>query len=161
MPAETFFNSALSRLKEGLGLSKDKEIAEALGLSDKALNARKTRDSFPETEVLALSARRPELRLDVTYILTGERVSETQRQQLAVLAAAIEKTGNSELAQQLANAHRTIGATQAQRKPIYKYHLKVLDICDDDDLDLVMRLAVRLASGKTVEHHVAKKGKTP
>lgn len=70
-----FFLSALNRLKEGLGVSKDKEVAEALGMEAKALNARKARHSFPEKELLALSARRPELALDVGYILGGGPVA--------------------------------------------------------------------------------------
>lgn len=82
-----FFISALNRLKEGLGVSKDKEVAAALGMEAKALNARKARHSFPEKELLALSARRPELELDVGYILGGSRTaSKTDPGQAGVLA---------------------------------------------------------------------------
>lgn len=65
------FEKSLLRLKEQLGVSTDKEAAELLALSDKALNARKRRDSFPVKEVFALAAQRPELGLDPDWIVTG------------------------------------------------------------------------------------------
>ncbi len=65
------FENSLLRLKEQLGVPTDKEAAELLGLSDKALNARKRRDSFPTKEVFALAAQRPELGLDPDWIVTG------------------------------------------------------------------------------------------
>lgn len=65
------FEISLLRLKEQLGVPSDKEVAEQLGMSDKALNARKRRDSFPIKEVFALAAQRPELGIDPDYIVTG------------------------------------------------------------------------------------------
>jgi hypothetical protein len=65
------FEPALLRLKEQLGVPTDKEAAELLGLTDKALNARKRRDSFPTNEVFALAAKRPDLGLDPDWIVTG------------------------------------------------------------------------------------------
>lgn len=65
------FEKGLLRLKEQLGVATDKEAADFLGLSDKALNARKRRDSFPTKEVFALAAQRPELGLDPDWIVTG------------------------------------------------------------------------------------------
>lgn len=145
MADEKYFLAALARLKEGLGLSKDKEVAAELGLSDKALNARKARASFPETELLALSARRPELKLDVAYILTGERVSELQREQMAVLNEVTQASGNATLIEQTADAHRAAAEFTKKRKDTYKRHLDVLNVCSETDVDLVMQLAVRLA----------------
>lgn len=66
------FESAMLRLKERVGISSDKGIAELLGMTDKALNARKRRDAFPEDKLFALAAKAPELGLDVPYILTGQ-----------------------------------------------------------------------------------------
>ncbi len=145
MSDEKKFLYALGRLKESLGLSKDKEIASALGMSDKALNARKARDSFPEKEVLALSARRPELELDVTYVLTGERVSELQREQMAVLNQVVQSSGDQSLIELTLGAHKDAAALKKRRKDMYKRHLSVLDLCTDKDVNLVMQLAVRLA----------------
>lgn len=67
------FGPVLLRLKEQLGVSTDKEVAAILGLSPTAFNDRKKRGAFPEDKLLALVAIRPELNLDVAYILTGER----------------------------------------------------------------------------------------
>ncbi|MDR0480776.1 MAG: helix-turn-helix domain containing protein [Gallionellaceae bacterium] len=66
-----FFNACLGRLKVAIGASKDKEVAEALGLEEKAFNARKRRGSFPEKELYTLAAKRPELGIDTDYVLTG------------------------------------------------------------------------------------------
>ncbi|CBJ40037.1 putative Transcriptional regulator (putative DNA-binding phage protein) (plasmid) [Ralstonia solanacearum CMR15] len=65
------FEKSLLRLKEQLGVSTDKDAADLLGMSDKALNARKRRDSFPTKEVFALAAQRPELGIDPDWIVTG------------------------------------------------------------------------------------------
>lgn len=66
-----FLHERLGRLKVALRAGKDKEVAEALGLSEKAFNARKARNSFPEKELRALAQQRPELGIDVGYVLTG------------------------------------------------------------------------------------------
>lgn len=67
------FGEALSRLKVQMGVSEDQEVAEALGLSKAAFSARKGRDSFPEKELRALLNERPELPIDVDYVLTGRQ----------------------------------------------------------------------------------------
>lgn len=67
------FNAQIGRLKEALGLQEDQEVAAALGMSKAALSARKARGAFPEKDLRALVSRRPELRIDVLYVLTGER----------------------------------------------------------------------------------------
>ena len=85
------FKSALLRLKEQLGEQTDKAVAEILGLQEKAFNARKRRGVFPEKEVYALMAKRPDLRLDAEYILTGKtqltRVAEGAAASLARMTA--------------------------------------------------------------------------
>lgn len=65
------FEQALLRLKEQLGISTDKAVGELLGLQEKAFNARKRRKSFPEKELRALAQRRPDLGVDVDYVLSG------------------------------------------------------------------------------------------
>lgn len=72
-----FFLSALGRLKYELRVSKDMEVAALLGMGDKAFNARKKRNSFPERELLALAAARPELGIDTHYVLTGKRLKDS------------------------------------------------------------------------------------
>ncbi len=66
------FDERLMRLKRATGLLKDREIAEALGLSKAAFADRKKRESFPDDRLFALAAKRPDLRLDVGHILNGE-----------------------------------------------------------------------------------------
>lgn len=65
------FDAKILRLKAHVGFKSNKRIAELLGMTDKALQARKRRDVFPDDKLFALSAKRPELRIDPTYIMTG------------------------------------------------------------------------------------------
>ena len=76
------FLQFLLRLKEQIGVAADKDAAALLGLSSKALTARKRRNSIPDTELYALSAKRPDLNLDVQYILTGERTPKTHHHEV-------------------------------------------------------------------------------
>lgn len=75
-----FFSASLSRLKHDLRVSKDQEVASALGLSKTAFSERKKRGSFPEKELRALAQQRPDLGIDVEYVLTGGRMSPHERQ---------------------------------------------------------------------------------
>jgi len=70
-----FFSDTVARLKHELRVSKDGEVAVALGLSKTAFAERKRRGAFPEKELHALAMQRPDLGLDVHYILTGERIA--------------------------------------------------------------------------------------
>lgn len=67
-----FFPEVLTRLKHALRVSKDQEVAQALDLSKTAFSERKKRGAFPEKELRALAAKRPELGIDVDYVLTGK-----------------------------------------------------------------------------------------
>jgi hypothetical protein len=64
---------AVLRLKEMVNVKTDKDIAALLGMDVSAFNKRKKRNSFPEKELLALAADRPELGIDTHYVLTGQR----------------------------------------------------------------------------------------
>lgn len=66
------FPDALARLKHALRVSKDGEVAEALGMTRTAFSERKKRGSFPEKELRALTQQRPDLGIDVDYVLTGK-----------------------------------------------------------------------------------------
>ncbi len=66
---------AVLRLKEQVRIKTDKDIAALLGMDVSAFNKRKKRNSFPERELLALAAARPDLNLDVDYILNGRATS--------------------------------------------------------------------------------------
>lgn len=65
------FDHQLLRLKQALGAAEDQAVAAALGLSKAAFADRKKRAAFPADKVKALAADRPELGLDVQYVLTG------------------------------------------------------------------------------------------
>jgi len=69
---KTTFVQRLLRLKLQLKVTKDKQVAEALGLSEKAFAIRKCRNAFPEKDLRVLAQQRPELGLDVAYILGDE-----------------------------------------------------------------------------------------
>lgn len=66
-----FFEEATLRLKQQLKVTEDRQVAEFLGMTGKAWTARKRRNSFPEKELWVLLAQRPELKLDMGYVLNG------------------------------------------------------------------------------------------
>lgn len=74
-----FFKEIALRLKQELSLSQDKEIADMLGLSPRAWAGRKERGVFPEKELYALTAKRPDLNIDVSYVLTGQHIPAPER----------------------------------------------------------------------------------
>lgn len=110
------FEPVLLRLKEQLGVTTDKEVAEILGLKEKAFNARKTRDSFPEDKLLALHAKRPDLHLDIAYILTGER-AVVHAVMGAVRAAAeiVDRLGGTKAERQIRSEALLSSVVQASR----------------------------------------------
>ena len=66
-----FFDEAALRLKQQLEMSQDRDIAKVLGMTPRAWAGRKKNESFPEIELYALAAKRPDLCVDVDYVLTG------------------------------------------------------------------------------------------
>jgi len=71
-----YFEEATLRLKQQLKVTEDKQIAELLGFKPSAWALRKKRGSFPEKELWALVAQRPDLKLDVGYVLNGIKDSD-------------------------------------------------------------------------------------
>ena len=66
------FDQQLMRLKSMLGVTGDQDVAALLDMSKAAFSDRKKRDSFPEEKLRALVQRRPDLPIDVEYVLHGE-----------------------------------------------------------------------------------------
>lgn len=66
-----FFEEATLRLKQQLKVTEDKQVAELLGMTRNAWTLRKRRGNFPEKELWVLLAQRPELKLDMGYVLNG------------------------------------------------------------------------------------------
>ncbi|TNG92230.1 hypothetical protein FHQ28_08665 [Pasteurellaceae bacterium USgator11] len=87
------FENKLGRLKSELNMlnADDKDIAEILGMQGKAFSARKKRDSFPEKELFALHAKRPDLNLNVNYILAGTRKVKEKRITLSEIGGRIQE----------------------------------------------------------------------
>ncbi|ASK91067.1 helix-turn-helix domain containing protein [Xanthomonas campestris pv. trichodesmae] len=80
------FDRQLLRLKEALGILDDQDVATTLGMTKAAFSARKTRGVFPEDKLASLAVRRPELKLDVGYVMTGKR-QELERRLAAIRTA--------------------------------------------------------------------------
>ncbi len=66
-----FFDEASLRLKQMLGVTTDSDVAQMVGLTKAAWYDRKKRGRFPEVLLYAASAKHPEWKLDVPYVLTG------------------------------------------------------------------------------------------
>lgn len=92
------FPYALIRLKKQLGVSKDQEVAEFLNMGKTAFSARKRRNSFPEKELYALAANRPDLKIDVNYVLLG---IDSQAQALHLTASPDDMNAAALTAQEL------------------------------------------------------------
>lgn len=69
------FTDIVNRLKTELSLTMDKDIAEFLGMTKTAFAERKRRGVFPKEALKLADMQHPEYRLDLDYILTGERDS--------------------------------------------------------------------------------------
>jgi hypothetical protein len=69
-PNQNFIDKLL-RLKAATCLELDQDIAALLGLSNTAFKERKKRGAFPEKDLRAMVQKRPDLQLDVGYILNG------------------------------------------------------------------------------------------
>lgn len=136
----------LLRLKEQMGVQSDKEIAEALGMDASAFNKRKRRGSFPEDKLLALVARRPELRIDTVYVLTGQRSMPDQARKMFDMAAATTLSANVSdevregLAAKLADAMRA----QAVEGLLGRL-MDAWGRCSTENKELVCRMAEGLA----------------
>lgn len=117
--SDSSFNSVLLRFKERTGLQTNKQVAELLGINEKAFIARKARNSFPAKELYALAAKRPDLKIDVAYVLTGipseahSRLSDLQAGLDMAMATGANtfaemKTGGQLLARQMGHARPTL-----------------------------------------------------
>ena len=117
MKSTNFFAEQFFRLKEALAVREDQDVAAALGMTKAAFSARKTRNSFPETELYALAAKRPDLGLDVDYVLTGitreaQALMDAEQKELERFSDAHPEATFAELRAAASSAKR--GAT-AQR----------------------------------------------
>lgn len=137
------FDNRMRRLKKVLGLSQDKDVATVLGMTKASLSDRKRRGSFPDDRVVALVAKYPDL--DVQFVLTGMGGSD-RRSENSKLAAALA-AGVGPLEALLDDVIRQ-GVEQRGRME-QEYSLsELVKRCADEDVDLLLRLAGRLASSR-------------
>jgi hypothetical protein len=130
-------------------MTSDREVASLLGMEEKAFNARKRREAFPETELYALSAKRPDLKLDVAYVLTGAggRVDAHVRQLIAGMVRTQGLAGNAETAEAATAAIRQIAGEAPRRNEQADLLAQAVQVLDDDAADLLVKLALRLLRG--------------
>ena len=142
------FEAQLRRLKAALGVREDQDAAEALGLTKAALSLRKRRGAFPTGQLLALSARRPELLLDVAHIVTG--VASTSSPLTASgLRRAQEGSHNALQRRVLAEVALQDAESRRQRRharaAAYESILGALDTASDETVATVLHVADRMA----------------
>lgn len=138
------FVGMTERLKEAIGVTTDREVAEALGLSEKAFASRKRRGSFPETELYALVARRPELPIDTAYVLTGEKLPRHAAARANALALRAGLTQSVSLDQFVSHLIRADAARNGERRERYQLLLDLAEHLDDRRFDLLLTLASEL-----------------
>ena len=142
----TFFDQQLSRLKKVLEVREDQEAATALGMTKAAFSARKTRGSFPEKELRALAQQRPELGIDVEYVLTGGRLTQRERDHLEsaralTLGLPMDEGDRQRLLAQLEDGFVLLATQNAARQHDYMRLLESLNSCTDESLRLVLLVA--------------------
>lgn len=137
------FVDVLARLKEAAKVKRDHEAAELLGLSGAALHARKKRNAFPERELYALVAKRPDLRIDVGYVLTGKPTPPEEAAQHALLIQHSEGLVAPEvMTKGLRDAAADRDAAAKSRSNAWQ---ELLLSCSESDQDLLLHIASRLS----------------
>lgn len=135
------FQDRLKEARETLGLSQQ-ALAERLNVSLRSQQNYEAGIRQPDAAYLAAFAAQG---ADVLYILTGQHVSELQRQQLAVTAQTVlemEPNGGP-LTEKLKSACKKQGTDR--ESPEYVGLLEVLDYCKPVDLELLKAVAVWMA----------------
>ncbi len=160
-----FFEEATLRLKQQLQKTQDKEIAATLGLSPRAWAGRKQSGSFPEKELRALAQQRPELGIDVEYVLTGGTLSAHERQALEgarafTLALQLPGADKARLlgradAALLEQAQHNAQEVGTQRQADCALVQQLLKGCSDDSLALLLHMARRLYAADAPQRNKA------
>lgn len=77
--SKEIYDLCLNRAKEVLNVRFDKDLANILGMPTTTFNTKKKAFDFPDVELYALCSKRPELNIDMDYILTGISSSSYER----------------------------------------------------------------------------------
>lgn len=141
-----FFEEATLRLKQQLHITQDKDVASALGLSAQSWAGRKKREKFPEKELRALAQQRPDLGVDVEFVLTGGALTGQQRktQDRARRFTQAQLGDQGPLLELLDQAGVQMASANARRVETYRQITEVLAMCSDDTVALVQQLVVKL-----------------
>lgn len=129
--------------RDRLGWSQQ-EAADTVGIR-REMWAKYEAGAEPGAKALAEMAKS---HVDVTYILTGERASDWERDVLtrtAEVVAKMEPAGDGPISQKMLQAYKLTPAQQKTRRGQYNDLEVMLDRCNDDDLAMVVNLAWRLA----------------
>ena len=108
------FVDFLTRIKQELDFKNDKDVADFLGLEIKAFSARKQRNSIPKDKLRAAAQARPEMNIDVEYILTGSRTNQISLQMQPESTLSTEEQELLDLFRQLESNDRHALKRQAQ-----------------------------------------------
>lgn len=138
----------LLRLKEVLGVTREGDIAAALGMSHGAFSQRKNAGSIPEDRLLALRRTRPDF--DVIYVLTGVRWAASAKTGGADLVDIGIALGNDEVARSgLRAAKRFEEEIKAAADDLQVRELLALLIwCSREHIRDVKRLAAQLVGDR-------------
>lgn len=135
------FLDALERLKHYLRVSSDIDVADALGMSKTAFAERKRRNAFPEDKLFALIAKRPELKIDVAYVLTGVHQPRHARMQADHVAAWAGQQGTEVAAQAAKDLIEATAVRTAGRAADYMALVDLASHCDDERFTLLVEVA--------------------
>lgn len=136
-----FFEEATLRLKQQLKLVQDREVAPILGMTPRAWAGRKKNESFPANELYALAAKRPDLQLDVHYVLTGITG--------AAQASLDAKEGRIARAADAGMGFDEIRAMERATNPAHVDEIvKLLSACSASELSAVRTLLISIVGSR-------------
>lgn len=136
------FEAMTLRLKQQLGVTLDKDVAALLGFTSRAWTGRKRTNSFPERELYALIAKRPELKIDVGYVLTGTPTPPEEAAQHALLIRhSVGLVPTEVMTNGLRDAAGERNAAAYKAKALQELLLS----CSESDQDLLLHIASRLS----------------
>jgi transcriptional regulator with XRE-family HTH domain len=145
---DVWFEERLLRLKQQLGVKEDKEVAALLGLSASALSKRIQRDSFPEKELYALAAKRPDLRIDLDFVFAGDRLTPDQKMAVRRASRHFLPIGKEEEGTMTASASATEASKmfeKARRTKQYQQIIKALDACSEDTVEFIKQMTIQFS----------------
>jgi len=133
------FDAALLRLKGQIDTTEDQAVASLLGLSKASFSDRKRRDAFPVDKLRALAQQRPELGIDVEYVLTGQSTLAAGTKLAQTMSARVRELRGTrsvdEFAALLGTTPQTIEAIETKAQlPSNELMKRLIDTHPERDL---------------------------